>query len=133
MAVNGGETMAEYRAVARREGRWWTIDIPDVGATTQARRISDVEWMARECVSLTLDVSESDVSVVVEYRVPESIHAEWEASRRMAEHAKEEAAESARLARDVVARMRDEGYTYAEMASVLGLSPQRVHQLGKAS
>lgn len=123
----------EYRVVARREGRWWTIEVPAVSAVTQARRVADVAWMARECIALTLEVPESDVVVNVEFVLPDDTRAEWDASRRLAEQARREAAESARLARNVVSRMRDEGYTYAEMASVLGLSPQRVHQLAKSA
>lgn len=124
-------TRNRYRATARREGRWWSIAIDEVGAVTQARRVADVAWMARECVALTLDVPESDVEIDVEFELPADARAKWESSRRLAEHARAEAAEAATLARDVVRSMRDEGYTYAETASVLGLSPQRVHQLAK--
>lgn len=123
----------EYRAVARREGRWWSVTIPEVDAVTQARRVSDVAWMARECVALTLDVPETEVAVTVSFALPDDARTEWEASRALAEHARSDAAEAARLARSVVARMRADGYTYAEVASVLGLSPQRVHQLSKVS
>ncbi|GAA3339042.1 hypothetical protein GCM10017714_12890 [Curtobacterium pusillum] len=122
-----------YRARAHREGRWWTIDVPEARAVTQARRVSDVEWMARECVALTLDIPETEITVDVEFVLPDDARAEWEASRALAEHARQDAAEAARLARNVVARMRAEGYTYAEMASVLGLSAQRIHQLAKVS
>lgn len=122
-----------YRATAHREGRWWAIEIPAAGAVTQARRVADVQWMARECVALTLDVSEDDVAIDVEFVLPDDARAEWESSRALAEHARADAAEAARLARNVVARMREQGYTYAEMASVLGLSAQRVHQLANAS
>jgi len=122
-----------YRATAHREGRWWSIEIPAAGAVTQARRVADVEWMARECVALTLDVSEDDVAIDVEFVLPDDARAEWDASRALAEHARVDAAEAARLARNVVARMREQGYTYTEMASVLGLSAQRVHQLANAS
>jgi DNA-directed RNA polymerase specialized sigma24 family protein len=129
----GGPVTTKYTATARREGRWWTIAIPEVGAVTQARRAADVEWMARECVALTLDVPDSAVAIDVQFALPDDTRAEWEQSRALAEHARQEAAEAARLARQVVARMRSDGYTYAEMASVLGLSAQRVHQLSKAA
>lgn len=125
--------MTSYRATAHREGRWWSIEIPTAGAVTQARRVADVEWMARECVALTLDVPESDVAIDVQFVLPDDARTEWEASRALAEHARHDAAEAARLARSVVTRMRAQGYTYAEMASVLGLSAQRVHQLANAS
>ncbi|ROP65677.1 sigma-70-like protein [Curtobacterium sp. ZW137] len=128
-----GVSMAVYEARAHREGRWWAIDIPAAGAATQARRVADVAWMARECVALTLDVPETDVEIDVHFDIPDDTRAKWEVSRRKAEAARTEAAEAAALAREVVRAMRADGYTYAETASVLGVSPQRVHQLAHAS
>lgn len=122
-----------YRATAHREGRWWSIEIPEAHAVTQSRRASDAEWMARECVALTLDVPEADVAIDLEFVLPADTRGEWETSRELAEQARRDAAEAARLARSVVIRMRAEGYTYSEISSVLGLSAQRIHQLGKAS
>ncbi|KQS08279.1 hypothetical protein ASG04_14315 [Curtobacterium sp. Leaf183] len=128
-----GAIMAVYQARAHREGRWWAIDIPSVDAATQARRVTDVEWMARECVALTLDVPEDDVEIDVHFVLPDDARAKWEVSRQKAEAARSEAAEAASLAREVVRAMRADGYTYAETASLLGVSPQRVHQLASAS
>lgn len=122
-----------YRATAHREGRWWSIEIPEAHAVTQSRRASDAEWMARECVALTVDVPEAEVAIDLEFVLPADTRGEWETSRALAEHARRDAAEAARLARSVVTRMRAEGYTYSEISSVLGLSAQRIHQLGKAS
>ena len=54
-----------YIATAVREGRWWEIQVPQVGGHTQARRLSEIEPMARELIAVTLDVPLSAVAVEV--------------------------------------------------------------------
>jgi len=41
-----------YTAVCRRVGDWWAIDVPQIrGVHTQARRLDQVEAMARDAIS----------------------------------------------------------------------------------
>ncbi|TFH70619.1 HicB family toxin-antitoxin system [Cellulomonas sp. HD19AZ1] len=119
-----------YTATAAREGRWWTITVPDVGVT-QSRRLDDVEGMARELVAVTLDVPLSDGTVTVEVaKVGDVDVADRLATlrRERAEAERLEAAareHTAALARDLVARdvpLRDVG-------AILGVSHLRAHQL----
>ena len=56
--------MGIYAALVAREDRWWVIDVHGVGIA-QARRLSDVEQMARELVAVTLDVPFAEVRVEV--------------------------------------------------------------------
>jgi len=58
-------TTTTYTATAVREGRWWNIQVPEVGGHTQARRLADIETMARELIAVTLDVPLSAVAVAV--------------------------------------------------------------------
>jgi hypothetical protein len=39
-----------------REGRYWIVVIPALGAVTQARSVSEIRLMARDCAALLLDV-----------------------------------------------------------------------------
>ncbi|CAQ03224.1 hypothetical protein ACR8AL_09200 [Clavibacter sepedonicus] len=39
-----------------REGSYWIVAIPAMGAVTQARSTSEIRLMARECTALLLDV-----------------------------------------------------------------------------
>ena len=41
---------------AYREGRYWIVAIPALGAVTQARSVAEIRLMSRECVALLLDV-----------------------------------------------------------------------------
>lgn len=53
--------------VTGREGRWWAVAIPQLGAdaVTQAARLADVAAEARDYIAVTLDVRPSTVDVRV--------------------------------------------------------------------
>lgn len=53
-------------ALTQRVGRWWAIEIPEAGGLhTQAERFEDVGAMAREAVSLVLEIPEDQIDVDV--------------------------------------------------------------------
>jgi PHD/YefM family antitoxin component YafN of YafNO toxin-antitoxin module len=54
-----------YAVTVAREGRWWVITIPDVGAVTQARRLVDVPTMARELIAVSLAIPNDDIELVI--------------------------------------------------------------------
>ena len=41
-----------YTVIAVREGRWWSIYVPEIDRHTQARRKSEIEPMARDLISV---------------------------------------------------------------------------------
>ncbi len=43
-------------ATVTHEGRWWVIEVPEIDGLTQARRLAEVELMARELIAVTLDI-----------------------------------------------------------------------------
>jgi len=46
-----------YRVRAVRSGNWWSITVPELpGVFSQARRLDQVEAMAREAIAMMLDV-----------------------------------------------------------------------------
>ena len=55
MRTEGMAPVSTYTATAHREGDWWVIDVEGVGVT-QAKRLDQVEGMARDMVALMLDV-----------------------------------------------------------------------------
>lgn len=119
-----------YSATATREGKWWVVEIGDLG-TTQGRSASEAREMAKDLVAAMLDVPLTDVDVEVTFEVGgelgEEVQQALEANYE-AELAKTEAASNYRK---VVADLKASGLSGADIAAVLEIAPQRVSQLAK--
>src|SRR5256885_15766929 len=61
--------MKTYRATARREKKWWVVEVPGVG-TTQGRTTAEVQRMAADLVAIMKEIPLEDVRVEVEFEVP---------------------------------------------------------------
>src|SRR5690242_12249858 len=57
--------MKTYEVTVRREGRWWMVAVPEIDGLTQARRLEEVDRMAREYIAVSTDVPLSKVAVNV--------------------------------------------------------------------
>jgi DNA-directed RNA polymerase specialized sigma24 family protein len=121
-----------YTARAARSGRWWAIEVPEVeGAFTQARRLDQVESMAREAISLLLEIPEDSFEVVVEPDVASlgSLGRLIESARaqRTAAAAAQETA--SKTMREAVTQLRASGLSSREVGKLLGVTYGRVSQL----
>jgi DNA-directed RNA polymerase specialized sigma24 family protein len=118
-----------YAAVARKDGRWWTVEVPALDVTGQARGLGEVEAVAQEIAGLVLDVDAADVQVEVAVGLPEELESRWRAARERAARAAAEQLAAAAESRAVVHELRVQKWTYKEAAAALGLSEQRVHRI----
>jgi len=125
------KTKKTYAARAVRSGDWWAITIPELkGVHSQARRLDQASAMAREAISLFLDVTVDSFEVTVVPVLPTALQADVDRARAVrgeAEELQREAATAtARAARELVSGAK---LTVREAGQVLGLSHQRVAQL----
>ena len=122
---------ATHTVTVRRSGDWWSITIDDVpGAFTQARRLDQVEIMARDVIGLMLDVPTDSFDVNLNVHLPPQAEDE---TRRVAKARQELVDAQAAFsdatrtaAKTLTARC---GLTVRDAGRVLGLSHQRVDQL----
>ena len=117
------------KATARRDGRWWFIEIPELDTVGQARTVSDIDDVAREVAALWLDVDPSAIEVDVDLQVPEEVKTLWSTANAKELDAREAVKDAARLRRDAVRALTGQGITQTDAAKLLGLSVQRVSQL----
>lgn len=119
-----------YEAEVTREGRWWMVSVPGIGALTQARHAAEIPLMARELIAVHEGVKLEDVGVTVDYRDINGVAggrvSDLLVDRETAETISRNVAErTSRLARDLV----QAGVPLREVAELIGVSHQRVHQL----
>lgn len=119
-----------YAVTVRRVNDWWAIDIPELGIHTQARRLDQVEDMARDAIALTLDVPHDQIEVGVAIRLRSDVEHDWYA----VQHARGEAARAQWLATQATGEfasnlVQREGMRTREVAYLLGVSHQRVSQM----
>jgi predicted RNase H-like HicB family nuclease len=120
-----------YSAKALRSGNWWAITISELkGVHSQARRLDQAEPMAREAISLFLDVPADSFDVRVEPSLPPDVQAEVERARSVRGQAdelqREATSATTHAARQLVVGVH---LTVREAGQILGVSHQRVAQL----
>ncbi len=122
----------KYDVNVTRDGRWWMVEIPAIDGLTQARRVSEIEDMARSLIAIELDVAQSSVElgrIDIEVDGFGDVSAEAaEVARLKAEAADLEAAASKR-ARSVATGLVETGVPLRDVGTILGVSFQRVWQL----
>ena len=124
--------MKAYRATARREGKWWVIEVHGVGVT-QGRSTTEAQRMANDLVAIMEELPPEDVHVEIEFEIPGALGAEIKRARqetRKAEQAQRDAAEKVRRA---VGHILSSGMSKQDAARILGVSAQRISQLVKSA
>lgn len=120
--------MSEYRARVHREGAWWVVEVEDVGVT-QARRLDQVEHMARDLVAAMLDIDAQNVRVTFTFEVSPDIDELLTAAKAAVEAAQLAQRRAGELMRQAARRLVEEHLPLRDIARLVGISFQRVHQL----
>jgi len=119
-----------YTARCHREGRWWVVEVPELGHTTQARRLDKVEEMVRSLVRMFTDDDPSSANVTVDVAFADgNTRVEVELardSRTRAAAAQREAIERLTQAAQLLSA---QGFSVRDIGVLLGLSYQRAQQL----
>ncbi|KON72615.1 hypothetical protein M768_13995 [Cellulosimicrobium cellulans F16] len=114
-------------AKATREGGWWAVEVPEVpGLFTQAKRLDQVGEMVVDAAQL-LGHEDVEVTVVPQLDDADAALVESATAHRVALREAESAAAAA--SREAVARLRREGLPVRDVATIMGISPQRVSVL----
>lgn len=121
---------SRYTVSAERHGDWWAITIDELrGVFSQARRLTQVESMARDAISLFLDVSADSFDLSIRQKLTpdaERVVAAAKEARAAAVAQQEVASERSRAAARTLA---EQGLPQRDIGRLLDLSHQRVAQL----
>lgn len=127
-------TARTFVAHCTRAGGWWAISVPEAdGLWTQAKRLDQVEDMAREAIGAVLHLDDSEVEVHVEVDFDDPALDEAVATvrhlRAEAERLQHEVSEQMA---DAIQLLRDEAHLpMRDVARLLGVSHQRVGQIAR--
>jgi hypothetical protein len=123
--------MNTYTVRVTREGKWWMARVPDIDALTQARRLGEVEDMARSLIAITLGIPadsfkiRAELDAIEDIRVTERLDRIHDQLGRAA-HLEEEARAHTRA---LAAELSGKGVPVRDIGTVLGVSFQRAQQL----
>jgi DNA-directed RNA polymerase specialized sigma subunit len=126
----------EFKIEVTRDGRWWMVRVPEIDGLTQARRLAEVETMAREFIALDQSVPLDDVSVViVSVRLPRQreLLESADAVKELRERATQLERAATQKARAYAKWLTAESIPVRDIAELLGISPQRVSQLANSA
>ena len=116
-------------AVCWREGSSWVVDVPEVGRTATAARLSQVEGVARGLLSLYSSDDPSSYRVVVELRVNSNTTELITAAADLRAQPDRVSVEAVTLRRCLARRLGAEGFDVRDVAALLGLSYGRALSL----
>lgn len=121
-----------YAVVVWREAEtgMWVVHVPELDLLTQARRLDEVERMARSIISLHLDTDDRySFDINVDTRLPDELADELAEARTLRQQADEANRKAAALMRDTARKLADQGLTIRDVGAALGVSFQRASQL----
>jgi hypothetical protein len=123
--------MREYKVEVERDGRWWMIHVPEIAQITQARRINEIEDMARSLIAISTDQPISDITVHVANICVDGVDVLEGAAQvtRLRNRAAEVEQEAVARASDFAVRLTKADVPVRDIAALIHVSPQRVSQL----
>lgn len=118
----------------RDETGWWIATVKGVrGCHTQGRTIDEARRRVREALGLFVSNADS-AKLKDEVQLPSKARAALGRYRSLKAQLERDQEAAAKATRDAVAALRkDVGLSVRDAADLLGLSFQRVHQLGDAA
>lgn len=123
--------MKTYTAKASRDDRFWYIEVPEIGHSTQARNVKEADAMVRDLISIVLEVPADSFAVDIDFQVPASAAPHMQEAARLREKAASANTRAAIESRAAAAALKREGMTLRDIGQLMGVSFQRAEQLVK--
>ncbi|MBM9469504.1 hypothetical protein [Nakamurella leprariae] len=120
--------MSVYHAQVQRDGKYWSVWVPEVERVTQARSLREVEPMVRDLV-VVMDPDAVIDDVRVEIQMPAAAADHFEAAQHLLELTQQANAAAAAERAAAAQSLKQAGLTVRDIGETLGVSFQRAHQL----
>ncbi|HEX8768592.1 MAG TPA: hypothetical protein VF714_09490 [Jatrophihabitans sp.] len=120
---------ASYTARVERGEQFWLVTVSEIGHTTQARTLREVEPMARDLIAVMEQVRPDSFHLVTDVVFPASAKVHWDRAAHLRAAAAATQAEAAAEARVAARELAEMGLTVRDIGAVLGVSFQRAQQM----
>ena len=129
--MNTDEPGRQHHVEARRSGGWWAITVPEQpGVFSQARRLDQVEAMARDAIAVARGIDPEDVApIVIEVVPPDSVKGMLDELKASLDAAESATAHAVATRRRVARMLHDMGMPMRDVGVLIGMSHQRVSQI----
>jgi len=132
--MSAAQPQHSYKVDVTRSGQWWAIEVPELpGVFSQVRRLDQVDETIKEAIAMMTDVDETDVTIVVQVESGTDIQALLATLQQSSSAAEAARKQEAADRRHVIDQLRSKGLPNRDVATLIGLSHQRVAQILKAS
>ena len=123
--------MSRYTVTAERgQGNIWVFQCAEYpGAISESRRLSDAHRLMTEAIAFVAEVDPETIEIDLQPQLPAHLDSEVRDARRAVHELDERQRAAAALSRKVVVNLKAAELSGADIATVLGVSPQRVSQL----
>jgi formylmethanofuran dehydrogenase subunit E-like metal-binding protein len=116
-----------YEVTAELEGRLWYIEVPALDRATQARNVGEIEFMAKDLITIFTEESSPEVHVTLV--LPDSVQEALDRAAVLRETEAESRQAAAQATRQAARMLREQHLTLSDVGAVLGVSHQRAQQL----
>lgn len=120
-------------AIATREGRWWSVRIPELGVSVRARNLREIPTVVAEIAAEALNDPNIAVKPDVTVRVSADAERLWAAAQEVEDDARTAQHRAADLRRQAVRVARADGYKLDAVAAAFGVTPARIQQLATST
>lgn len=106
---------------------------PELGTGGQARALAEIDQEAQGVAAAWLNLSPESIAIDMTIEGMSPVLEEWAAAEKDEQAARDAQARAAQRRRAAIRELRTGNYTGPEVAAILGISKQRVHQIEKSA
>lgn len=121
------EKMKSYEVVAQPVGRYWAVEVPELGNVTQGRNVKEIEIMARDLIEIMTETT--DFAMNIRLKLPAAVDDHRRRAKELRVEELRLRSEAAQEMRAAARALRDAGLTLRDVGALLDVSTARAGQL----
>lgn len=125
------ELTTTYSVRVQRSGRFWAVYVPEVDRWTQARRLREIDEMARDLIAVMLDVASDSFELDIDVAMPDDAAEHLRRAEQLRTTAIKAQSDAAAEVRAAALSLQRSGIPLRDLGRLLGVSFQRAGQLTK--